>query len=626
MLPMLLLATALSIEDYATMNLPASPRWSPDGTRIAYVVTSANLERSVYEADVWLVGADGSGNLQLTHEGNDTQPRWSPDGKRVAFLSDRNGPNQLYVIGVAGGEARQLTKEPTAIRTFDWAPDGRSIAFTRLDEPSAEEQRRAKERDDARVVGENKRHAHLHVINDAGDARRVTRGDFSVITMSWMPDGASIVFDRAPGLSLDDLYRTDIYSASVADGTLKPIVVREGLDRGPLVSPDGRWIAFTSTGTATDAWISEHDVHVVPASGGASRVLSKSYGRTPESITWSDDSRTVWFDGPWNTTSQLFRVNVDGSGFADTTGVSGMIADADVHGERAAFVYQSLTEPPEVYVGTRRVTNHNAKLRDRLLGETRVIRWKHPNDGLEIEALLTLPVGYKAGQRVPLLTFVHGGPASHFAQGFLGYLGPVYAPQVLAARGFAVLRPNPRGSGGYGVAFRRANVRDWAEGPWSDVEAGIDKLIADGIADPQRLGLMGWSYGGYLAAWALGHSDRFRAVSIGGAVTDLLSDHLTADIHDYIPAYFDMRALDVLRAQSPLWNLKKTHAKVLIQHGENDERVPLAQSTMLYQRLRELGADVTMVVYPRSAHVPREPKLRMDVMRRNVELFDGTLR
>lgn len=626
MLPVLLLATALSIEDYATMNVPAAPRWSPDGTRIAYVVTSADLARSVYEADVWLVGADGSDNVQLTRVGNDTQPRWSPDGKRIAFLSDRNGPSQIYVIDTGGGEARQLTREPAAIRVFEWSPDGRSIAFTRFDEPSPEEQRRTKERDDARVIGEWKRHAHLHVVNEAGEVRRLTSGSFSVFTLSWMPDGSAIVFDRGPGLTLDDLYRTDIYSVSLSDAALTPIVVREGLDRGPLVSPDGKWIAFTSTGTSVDSWLSEHDVHVVASSGGASRALTKSYGRTPESITWGDDSRTIWFDGPWNTTSQLFRVNVDGSGFADTTKISGVIADADVHGDRAAFVCQSLTEPPEVCVGTRRVTRHNETLRDRTLGETRVIRWKNPKDGLEIEGLLTLPVGYKAGQRVPLLTFVHGGPASHFSQGFSGYLGQIYAPQVLAARGFAVLRPNPRGSGGYGVSFRRGNVRDWAVAPWSDVEAGIDRLIADGIADPSRLGLMGWSYGGYLAAWALGHSDRFRAVSVGAAITDLLSDHLTGDLRDYIPAYFDMRALDTLRAQSPLWHLKKTSAKVLIQHGENDERVPLAQGVMLYHRLRELGADVTMVVYPRSGHGAREPKLRMDLMRRNVELFERNVR
>lgn len=617
-------AAALTIEDYATMPQLSTPRWSPDGTRIAYVVTRADLARSVYEGDVWVVDADGSRNVQLTREGNDTLPRWSPDGKSVAFLSDRNGPAQIFVIDVAGGESRQLTKEPTPVRAFEWAPDGRSIAFTRLDEATAEDEKRVKEKDDARVAGEARKHVHLYV-NENGVTRRLTRGAFSIFTFSWMPDGSAIVFDRAPGTGLDDLYRTDIWSVTTSDGSLKPIVARAGIDKTPVVSPDGKWIAFGSSGGLQD-WLVEHDVHVVPASGGESRNVSKSYDRTPDEVMWSDDSRTIWFDGPLDMSAQLFRVNADGTGFANTTNASGVVRDADVHGARAVFVYQSLTEPPEIYVGKRQLTHHNDAYRNRALGETRVIRWKNPKDGLEIEGLLTLPVGYKAGERVPLLVFVHGGPASSFDLAFLGYHGGTYAPHVLASRGFAVLRPNPRGTGGYGLAFRRANRNDWADMPWRDIEAGIDHVIAGGIADPKRLGLMGWSYGGYIAAWVLGHSDRFRAVSVGAPVVDLLSFHGTTDIRDFIPYYFTPFSLDQLRAQSPLWHLKKPNAKVLIQHGETDDRVPLSQGIMLYRILDELGADVTMVTYPRSGHAIREPKLKMDVMRRNVELFTNALR
>ena len=254
-----------------------------------------------------------------------------------------------------------------------------------------------------------------------------------------------------------------------------------------------------------------------------------------------------------------------------------------------------------------------------------MIRWKNPKDGLEIEGLLTLPAGYKSG-RVPLLTFVHGGPASRFDLGYLGYLGFVYAPQALAANGFAVLRPNPRGTGGYGLAFRTGNKNDWAGMDWIDINAGIDKVVADGIADPDRLGLMGWSYGGFIAAWAIGHSDRFKAISVGAPVVDLLSFHGTTDIRRFIPSYFPEMSLDALRERSPLWHLKKTSAKVLIQHGEADDRVPPSQGMMLYRRLNELGVDAQLVLYPRTRHVPMEPKLRVDVARRNLEFFTNALR
>jgi dipeptidyl aminopeptidase/acylaminoacyl peptidase len=393
------------------------------------------------------------------------------------------------------------------VREFEWSPDGKSIAFSRIDEATAEEKKRAEEKDDARVAGQGAKHVHLYVADvDSGTIRRLTNGAFTIWAFSWSPDGTEIAFDRGPGTGLDDLYRTDIYSVNVASGALKPLVVRPGSDRNPVHSPDGRWIAFTTWNGAHD-WLVEQEVHVVPAGGGESRNVSKTYDRTPEVVFWSDAH--LYIEGPYNTTTQLYRVNADGRGWTDVTNVPGMIGDAHVHRGRMAYTYQSPTEPPELFVEKTLLTHHNDAYRTRELGETRVIRWKNPKDGLEIEGLLTLPVGYKS-ERVPLLTFVHGGPASRFDQGYLGYLGHVYAPQVLAANGFAVLRPNPRGTGGYGSAFRRANRNDWGGMDWIDINAGIDQLIAEGIADPDRLGLMGWSYGGFMAAWALGHSDRFK--------------------------------------------------------------------------------------------------------------------
>lgn len=636
MLAALLLATALTIHDYATMPQLATPRWSPDGRRIAYVLTKADPERSAYDADVWLIDADGGNARQLTQgTGSDTKPRWSPDGKRVAFLSDRSGVNQVYLIDVDGGEARPLTNESTAVRELEWSPDGTAIAFTRIDKTTPEE------RDGPHVVGEGTKHVHLYLAEvESGRVRRLTRGEFSVFSFSWSPDGNALAFDRGPGTGLDALYETDLYAVARDGGEPKPLVVRAGLDQGPLYSRDGKWIAFTSLG-GVSSWIVEHDIYVVPATGGTPRDISKAYGRTPDRIVWGDDSRSVVAEAPWNTTARILRFSAQlsdrgGQGGEGTllptancqlpTACSGTAGDIDLHGNRIAYIYESLTAPPELYVDQQQLTHHNDAYRNRALGETRVIRWKNPKDGLEIEGLLILPIGYERGTRVPLLTFVHGGPASHFDESFLGYLGPVYAPQVLAANGFAVLCPNPRGSGGYGEKFRQANVGDWGGMDWIDVNAGIDKVVADGIGDPKRLGFMGWSYGGFLAAWAIGHSDRFLAISVGAPVVDLLSHHATSDLRGFIPAYFPGLSLDTLRAHSPAWQLKKTNAKVLIQQGENDERVPPTQSLLLYRLLRDLGVDATMVTYPRTAHTARELNLRLDVMRRNVELFTTTIR
>ncbi len=627
-------ATALTIEDYATMPSISAPQLSPDASRIAYVLTRADLERNVYNADIWLIGADGKDNRQLTRsDKSENHPRWSPDGKTLAFLSDRDGATAIYLLDPSGGEAAKLTGEPTSIRDFVWSPDGQAIGFLRIDEGA---QPKAGE---ARVVGEDRRYVHLYTIDVASkEVRRLTHGDFSIWDFDWSPDGSTIAFTRGPGTALDDYYRTDIYTVPAAGGDARPLIVQPGIEHAPTYSPDGKTIAFLSAGGVHD-WLIEHKLYVIPATGGAPRNIGNAYDRTPDSILWSADSRTIWFGGVFNTTSQIFRINADGSGFTNVSNVEGVLDDPDVRGSRTAFVYQTLTSPPELYVSDtarfapRRLTDINAAYRDRQLGETRLIRWKNPKDGLEIEGLLTLPAGYKAGTKVPLLTFVHGGPASHFDQQFLGYLGYLYAPQVLAARGYAILRPNPRGTGGYGEKFRQLNRVDWGGMDWADVNAGIDTLIAQGIADPQRMGIMGWSYGGFLTSWAIGHGgERFRAISIGAPVVDLLSFHGTTDIRDFIPHYFlpdpvleEMRhapmSLDILREHSPLWHLRKIDAPVLIQHGDADDRVPLSQGTMLYRLLDELGVNVTMVIYPHQPHTPREPKLRIDAMRRNVEFF-----
>jgi dipeptidyl aminopeptidase/acylaminoacyl peptidase len=644
---LLLAATVMTVEDYATMPTISSPLFSPDGKRIAYVLTRADMERSVYDSDVWVVGSDGANDIRLTHSsGNDNHPRWSPDGSTIAFLSDRDsGRAAIWLINANAGEAERLTNEKSTIADFEWSPDGKTIAFTMRDPPAAE-------REDFRVVGTDTRPPHLYVIDVAsGAVTRLTRGTFSISNPSWSPDGSMIAVQRQSG-GIADLQKGDIALVS-RSGEIRMLVSWPGEDRNPQFSPDGKSIAFLSTGGIAD-WLREAQVYVVPVAGGTPRLVSRDYDRTPDQIIWSD-ARTIWMRGALNTTSQIFRVGTDGSGFRNLSQINGAINGLHLRNGSAAFVMQSLTAPPELFVSDvgkfspHQLTHHNDSDRNHQLGETRLIRWKNPKDGLEIEGLLTLPIGYESGKRYPLLTFVHGGPASRFDQAFIGYLGFLYPVHVLAARGFAVLRPNPRGTGGYGEKFRQANRNDWGGMDWADINAGIDQLIADGIADPDRLGLMGWSYGGFMASWAEGHSDRFKAISIGAPVVDLLSFHGTTDIRAFIPSYFRTPAespataptetddatlmamrraplsRDLLRERSPLWHVKPSSARVLIQHGDADDRVPLSQGTMLYRILQELGVDVSMVIYPRAPHVPREPKQLIDVMRRNVELFTSVL-
>ncbi len=628
-------AGTMTFEDIATMPSLSSPRLSPDGKRVAFVVARADMERSRYGSEIWLVGADGSRPFALAHGGeSDHAPQWSPAGK-LAFLSNRAGTAQIWLIDPDGGEAVQLSRHPGGVNEFRWSADGAAIAFVARDADPPELAARRHDGDDARVWGESRRWEHLWVLDVAsGTTRRVTDGNYTVFAWDWSPDGKTFAVAASTGTGLTDKFRSDLYLVDAASGARAPLVVQPGTDTNPRFSPDGRWVAFV-TGQGKADWAADDDLAVVPVSGGTPRILSGAYDRHVEKVTWSADSRALYWNGPWNMREQLFRVGLDGSGFADLSKHAGVISDADFARDAVVFVAESLTEPPEVFISPlsrfapKRLTDINARYRGFQRGQTRVVTWKNPEDGLAVDGLLTLPIGYREGERAPLLTIVHGGPSSQFSENFLHYLDVRYAADVFAARGWAVFRPNPRGSGGYGETFRKANRADWGGADFRDVMTGIDALIARGIADPERLGIAGWSYGGFLSAWAITQTDRFRAASIGAPVVDLLAMEGTSDIPGFITSFFDAvpwRAGDLIRAHNPLSHVAKAKTPALIQHGIDDLRVPISQSLMLRQALEDLGVPVTMVVYPRTLHAPREPKLRIDVMKRNVWWFEKWVR
>lgn len=625
--------TPLTIDDYVTVEHLSQPVISPDGRRVAYVVSVPSLEDNLIDANVWIAHLDGEPRTRqlTTAKKSDDHPQWSPEGSVLTFLSDRESTTGLYSIDPDGGEARRMTDVKGSIRDYEWAPDGKTIAFTMRDERGAEEARRRARGDDARIVGQSKQ-VHLHLLDvRSGAVRRLTSGDFSVHSYGWAPDSKAIVIATAPGTLLAHQYQTDLDVLDVATGARRPLVRSKGPDMKPRVSPDGKLVVF-ATGNGRIDWAGDAHFSVVPFKGGEPKIISAEYNRSGDEPVWSPDSRKIVFRGPWDTTGQLFSIDVSSGKLTHLTRFEGVIDQAtfDLARDRAVFVQESLDEAPELHVSSlsrfqpRKLTSRNERFATKIRGETKLIRWKNPADGLEIEGLLTLPVGHRRGEKVPLLTFVHGGPSSYFDQKFFGYLWYIYPTHVFAARGYAVLRPNPRGSGARGEQFRQANRGDWGGGDWADITAGIDKLVADGIADPARLGLMGWSYGGYMTAWGITQTDRFRAASIGAPVIDLFTMDGPSDIPGFTASFLGGTAHEkpeFYRSRNPLSHVSNVKTPALIQHGEDDQRVPYFQSLLFHQALEDHGVPVVMVAYPRSGHTPREPLLRRDVARRNVWWF-----
>ncbi|HYV36142.1 MAG TPA: S9 family peptidase [Gemmataceae bacterium] len=615
---------------------------SPDSKRVVYVITTAVMDgdSSEYLSHIHLANADGTDALQLTQGDKSCDgPQWSPDGKWIAFMSARSGKRNIWMIRARGGEAEKLTDVKTGVTSFKWSPDGTAIAFTAADAQTAAEEKAAKMKNDARVVDQNVKMVHLHAIavekNADGKrtAKQLTSGDFSVGSalgggsFDWSPDGKIIAYTRTNSPAVDHWPSADIWLVTVSDLKTKPLIATSAAEMSPMFSPDGNWIACVVSDSPA-SWPRKARVHAIGVKGGKTRILAATHDESPNLVGWSHDSSKVFYTEAFHTMTRLDALPLDGKAPAPTSLAQGVITDVNLNATRTSFglTRQSLIHPPEAYVSEAanfnpaRITNVNEKLANVPLGKTELVNWK-AKDGLNIEGLLTYPVGFQKDKQYPLLLVIHGGPAGVYSQSFIGNAYP-YPVAALAAEGYLVLRCNPRGSTGYGAKFRYANVKDWGGADYQDLMAGVDHVLKMGIADEKKMGVMGWSYGGFMTSWTITQTKRFKAASVGAGVTNLASFTGTADIPSFLPSYFGGEFWNhpgLYEKHSAMWQVKNVVTPTLIQHGDKDDRVPISQGYELYNALKRQGVTTQMVVYPRTPHSPSEPRLLQDVMQRNVD-------
>jgi dipeptidyl aminopeptidase/acylaminoacyl peptidase len=659
--------------DLYDLRVPTEVCLSPDGRWVAWSVKAVAPGKDDYREAVWVAPADGSAPARQVTLGSrhDTHPRWSPDGTGLAFLSDRgavlqkggggsrpaseegheDGGTQVWVLPMAGGEARELTHLPHDVRDLGWSPDGSRLCVLSSSEHPGRGERRRREpgeppESDYRYIDRlqyqmngkgftHDRFAHLWLVDAAtGEAHRQTDGPFEDGAFDWSPDGRRIVFESRRHRDSDLDWQVDLFLLDVETRQVERLSGGRGRREfsAPAWSPDGRWIAavghrYQGRGPARrDVWrfvsAPEQDGENLTAPTdlmvGAS-LGSDLIGGGATTLHWSGDARWITFAAPIEGSYELWRVEA-GSGSVErlTTGSHYLSrthqVPLDQGAVRIAATEADATHAPEVVVldvaagehapvpadGLRRVSDLMASCwADITLVEPQT-RW-HEVDGRRIQGWYFQAAPRQDGRPNPMVLEIHGGPATLY-----GY-APFWEWQCLIADGMSVYACNPRGSEGYGEAFVRANFRDWGEGPMADVMAGVDALVADGLVDPDRLGVTGGSYGGYLTSWIVGHTDRFKAALTARSVNDMTSQMLSGDIggpmfgtEEYgVNPWEDH---ELFWRHSPIAYAKHVRTPLLIQHAENDLRVPITQAEEFFAVLRAFRRPVRLMRVPDETH------------------------
>ena len=659
----------MTIMDIMDLKTVAGVSLSPDGSKVAYTVNgwehpnarqstdpakpdtarpdtakpdTAKGDKHEMRSHIWMVPAAGGAPRQFTFsERGENGPQWSPDGRSLAFLSARgsstDSKTQIWILPMDGGEAYQLTTSKENVTGFEWAKDGSRIAFLSVDTLPKTDEAKATRRDDPQVFEENFRLSHAWVIDVATKrATEVAHGNLTVSgAPSWSPDGTRLAFQAAPTTMTRDS-RSDIYVVTIADKSLTKITTKPEAGSPPAWSPDGKTIAFTmlpQSHTARPDSIMDREIgnnHLVlydVASGKAKDTYDPKVDVSAGNPRWTPDGRRILFTTGERAWAAVYAYDVASnklSRIVDKVLIGQPSLSRD--GRLAAYTLGTPNAPADVHVSDltfaspRKLTDVNPQVRDLALGETEVITWKS-TDGMPVEGVLLKPVGYQAGRKYPLLVEAHGGPTGATNAGFKANWGS--PGQVWAGQGWAVLYPNPRGSTNYGEKFTRANIMDWGGGDYRDIMTGVDDVIQRGIADSSKMAFEGWSYGGYMTSWVVTQTSRFKAARMGAGLSNLESMYGTTDIPGYIGTFFSgiptKQTLDFYRARSAIQFVDNVTTPLLIQHGGNDQRVPVGQAMEFFRALKDRGKTVQMVFYPREGHGLSEYYHQIDKMQRELD-------
>ncbi len=622
----------ITIDDFFQIRDVSQPEMSPDGQWVVYSVRTWMLKDDKNEQRLWMVSTHSGDPIPMTAEGvSSSYPRWSPDGKYLAFLSSRNaGKSQVWLLNRLGGEAVRLTDTVQGVTDFEWSPDSTRLILV-LQDPKSEDAEAAKDKDkdtpapkpktpppfvidrlqfkEDTVGYLDRRRTHLYLFDIASKrVTQITSGDFDDNEPAWSPDGKSLAFTSNRSTPDPDRnFNSDIWVVA-ADNTdkgahLAQVTTNLGADRSPTWSPDGKWIAFVSQTDVKAIDYATAHLAIAPSTGGEEKVLTLALDRSVRRPRFSPDGRSIYFIAEDDGAQNLFRIQVSGGEavrpIAGRLTVSSYSLGMD--GSIGAQI-ATLDRPDEIYLSNGNDLTRLTKTNDALISQLHLapVDYVHfkSKDGTPVAGYLYKPVDYTPGKKVPTLLNPHGGPVGQYSASFY------HLAQLYAANGYAVLLPNPRGSSGYGQKFCEAIFADWGNKDYQDDMAMVDYALAQGIADPERLGVGGWSYGGISTNFIITQTTRFKAAISGASevlyVANYGHDHYQKLWELELGLPWENRAL--YEKISPFNKVTSITTPTLIMGGEIDWNVPIINSEQLYQALKRLGRTTELVVYPGEYH------------------------
>ena len=625
---------SITIDDFFQIRDVAQPEMSPDGQWVVYSVRTRMLKEDKNEQRLWMVSSHGGDPIPMTAEGvSSSHSRWSPDGKYLAFLSSRNqDKGQVWLLNRLGGEAVRLTETVQGVNDFEWSPDSARLVLV-LQDPKPEDIESAKEKDKGNekpaakpktpppfvidrlqfkedIVGYlDHRRDHLYVFDVASKkTAQLTSGDFDDSEPVWSPDGKSLAFTSNRSTPDPDRnYNTDIWVVA-ADNTdkgahLTQVTTNPGSDRSPTWSPDGKWIAFVTETDVKAMIYATHHLAIAPSTGGEAKVLTLAFDRSVRRPHFSADGHSIYFIADDDGTQNLCRIAVTGGEVARPVGGRLNLASYSLGKDGTIAAQIGMTDrPDEIYLSNGSDLTRLTKTNDALLSQLRLSKVEYVHfkskDGTSVSGYLYKPLDYSPGKRVPTLLNLHGGPVGQYSASFY------HLAELYAANGYAVLLPNPRGSSGYGQEFCEAIFADWGNKDYQDDMAMVDFALAQGIADPEKLGVGGWSYGGMSTDFIIAQTTRFKAAISGAGIALLPSgyghDQYVKDYEAELGRPWENRA--GWEKISPFYRVNNITTPTLFMGGDLDWNVPVLGGEQMYQALKMLGRTTELVVYPGEHH------------------------